>query len=58
MKLTNEEWNELVTLKNEISLYLTSINSTEMERFTELMVKSIEGRGNYPHNFTNTPTNY
>lgn len=56
MKLSQEEWDELVSIKNAINYSPSSVVPDEMERFTELFVKSIEGRGNRS-TFTN-PTNY
>ena len=44
MTLTNEEWNEMVTLKNAINYYPASVHPDKMERFTELFVRSLEGK--------------
>lgn len=43
--LTNEEWNELVALKNAINYDPASVHYEKMEKFTELMVRSLEGKG-------------
>jgi hypothetical protein len=45
MELNQEEWNELVALKNAINYNPASVHYNRMERFTELMVKSLEGKG-------------
>jgi hypothetical protein len=45
MKLTNEEWEELCTLKNAINEYPAAVHYEKMERFAKLMVKSLEGKG-------------
>lgn len=42
--LTNDEWDELVALKNAINENPASVHYEKMERFTELMVKSLEGK--------------
>lgn len=43
--LTDEEWNELVALKDAINYYPSSVTPEKMEKFTELMVRSLEGKG-------------
>jgi len=43
--LTEDEWNELVALKNAINDSPASVHFEKMERFTELMVRSLEGKG-------------
>jgi len=45
MDLTQEEWKELVDLKNAINQYPASVHPDKMERFTQLFVRSIEGKG-------------
>lgn len=42
--LTTEEWNELVALKEAINFDPASVHFEKMERFTELMVRSLEGK--------------
>jgi hypothetical protein len=42
--LTTEEWDELVALKNAINDNPASVHYEKMERFTELMVRSLEGK--------------
>ena len=43
--LTEEEWNELSALKNAISDSPASVHYTHMERFSELLVKSLQEKG-------------
>lgn len=50
LELTTEEWNELVALKNAINYNPSSVHYEKMERFTELMVKTLEGKGDCPPN--------
>jgi hypothetical protein len=47
-ELTKEEWNELVALKDAINYDPSSVHYEKMERFTELMVRSLEGKGDVP----------
>jgi hypothetical protein len=46
--LTTEEWNELVALKEAINYSPHTVSPEKMEKFTELMVRSLEGKGNRP----------
>jgi hypothetical protein len=43
--LTPDEWEELFALKNAINDDPASVHFTKMERFTELMVRSLQERG-------------
>jgi len=42
--LTEEEWNELVALKDAITYRPASVSAEKMEKFAELMVRSLEGK--------------
>jgi hypothetical protein len=42
--LTDDEWNELVALKKAINENPASVHSSKMELFTELLVRSWEGK--------------
>jgi hypothetical protein len=44
-ELTKEEWDELVALKDAITYAPQTVSAEKMERFTELMVRSLEGKG-------------
>lgn len=46
--LTQEEWNELVALKNAITYAPQTVSAEKMEKFTELMVRSLEGKCDPP----------
>ena len=50
--ISDEEWNELVALKNAINHDPSTVIPTKMERFTELLVKTLQGKGD-----THTPKN-
>lgn len=43
--LSNDEWNELVALKNAINNNPATVHPEKMELFTALLVKSLEGKG-------------
>ena len=43
-ELTKEEWDELVALKDAISYAPQSVSADKMEKFAELMVRSLEGK--------------
>jgi hypothetical protein len=47
-ELTTEEWNELVALKDAISYDPHTVSPESMEKFTELFVRSLEGKGDQP----------
>jgi hypothetical protein len=47
-ELTKEEWNELVALKNAINDNPASVSPQKMEIFTELLVRSLEGKCDPP----------
>lgn len=51
--LTEEEWNELVALKDAITYCPQSVSAQKMEKFAELMVRSLEGKCDPP-----TPKNW
>lgn len=42
--LSEEEWSELIALKDAINLYPHTVAPHKMEKFTELMVRSLEGK--------------
>jgi len=51
--LTSEEWDELVALKNAINQNPASVHPEKMELFTDLLVRSLEGKCDPP-----TPKNW
>ena len=46
--LTKEEWDELVALKDAITYAPQSVSAEKMEKFSELMVRSLEGKCDPP----------
>ena len=45
--LTKEEWLELIALKDAITYAPQTVSAQKMEKFAELMVRSLEGKGDY-----------
>ena len=56
-QLTKEEWNELNALRMAINYDPRTVSPEKMEKFTELMVRSLEGKGD-PVSVQTKPTNY
>lgn len=54
--LSVEENEELLALKNAISEHPSSVHFMKMERFSELLVKSLQGKGE--HSVFMEPTNF
>jgi hypothetical protein len=46
--LTPEEWQELVALKEAINDNPATVHPQKMEKFTELLVRSLEGKCDPP----------
>ena len=46
--LSTEEWDELIALKEAIHYDPPTVSPQKMEKFTELMVRSLEGKGDRP----------
>lgn len=44
--VSNDEWSELVALKDVINQNPAAVHPEKMELFTALFVKSLEGKGN------------
>jgi hypothetical protein len=44
-ELTTEEWEELNALREAINLDTHQVHPSKMEKFTELFVRSLEGKG-------------
>ena len=42
--LTKEEWDELIALKEAITYRPASVSAHKMEKFAELMVRSLEAK--------------
>ena len=56
-QLTKQEFDEMVALKNAIHELPQAVSPEKMEKFTELMVRSLEGKGD-PVSVQTKPTNY
>jgi hypothetical protein len=55
--LTKEEWEELNALREAINYDPSTVTPEKMELFTELLVRSLLGKGD-PVSVNSTPTNY
>jgi hypothetical protein len=56
-ELTTEEWNELNALREAINYNPHTVCYQKMEKFTELLVRSLQGKGD-PVSVQTKPTNY
>ena len=43
--MEDKDWEELIALKSVISYNPASVHPDQMEKFTELFVRSLEGKG-------------
>ncbi len=55
--LTTEEWKELNALREAINYDPSQVSPQKMEKFTELFVRSLYGKGD-PVSLQTKPTNY
>lgn len=46
--LSKEEWDELIALKDAISYAPQTVSAEKMEKFAELMVRTLEGKCDPP----------
>jgi hypothetical protein len=44
-ELTQDEWKEMVDLKNAIDYNITQVHPDKQEQFTEYLVRSLKERG-------------
>ena len=44
-ELTQDEWNELIALKNAIAYDPHTVCPMKMEKFTDLLVRTLYGKG-------------
>lgn len=56
-ELTTEEWDELNALREAINYNPHTVSYQKMEKFTELLVRSLYGKGD-PVSAQTKPTNY
>lgn len=55
--LNEEEWVELNALREAINYYPSTVAPEKMEKFSELLVRSLLGKGD-TSDIKETPTNY
>jgi hypothetical protein len=53
--MNQEEWNELLAIRHEMNENLMALDARMQERYTELLVKSLEGKGDRPMGAVSTP---
>ena len=46
--MKDKDWDTLVEIKNELDANLMAYDSQTQERFTELLVESLKGKGDRP----------
>lgn len=46
--MTQDEWNRLDALRKDLNANLMAYDADAQEQFTELLVKSLEGKGDVP----------
>jgi hypothetical protein len=44
--MEESEWEELLAIRKEMNANLMAMDAKSQERYTELLVKSLEGKGN------------
>jgi hypothetical protein len=53
--MTQNEWEQLVALRAEMNGNLMALDAATQERYTELLVKSLAGKGDVPARAGNRP---
>ncbi len=53
--MNQTEWNELLAIRHEMNENLMALDARMQERYTELLVKSLEGKGDRPLGAVSTP---
>lgn len=46
--MKDKDWNTLVEIKNELDANLMAYDTSTQEKFTELLVESLKGKGDRP----------
>jgi len=46
--MNQSEWNELLKIRQEMNGNLMALDARTQERYTELLVKSLKGKGDRP----------
>ena len=49
------EWNELLAIRREMNANMMALDAKTQERYTELLVKSLEGKGDPTLRAVSTP---
>lgn len=46
--MNQEEWNQLLAIRKEMNANMMALDVATQERYTELLVKSLAGKGDEP----------
>ena len=46
--MNQDEWDELLAIRAEMNSNMMALDVAEQEKFTELLVKSLDGKGDRP----------
>jgi hypothetical protein len=46
--MTEEEWDQLLSLREAMNTNMAALDAPTQQKFTELLVKSLRGKGNAP----------
>lgn len=46
--MTQEEWDEMIAIKNAINYHPAAVHPDKMEEFTRLFVQTLSGKGDPP----------
>jgi hypothetical protein len=46
--MEQDEWDQLVALRSEMNNHLMALDHKTQEKYTELLVKSLRGKGDQP----------
>jgi hypothetical protein len=53
--MNQEEWDKLLAIRHEMNANLMAQGTVTQEKYTELLVKSLEGKGDIPIGADNRP---
>ena len=55
MPMTDDEWEQLLAIRAEMNANMMALSADDHELYTELLVKSLAGKGNEPIGTVNRP---
>jgi hypothetical protein len=54
--INQDEWDELLSIRSEMNANLMAQDTRTQEKYTELLVKSLEGKGDAPMGTVSRPS--